>query len=129
MFVSPHYKLLPPASLQAYLRLSVALFNSFPISIFAPRNKAKQKSTRDGYDSDDSDDSLIHITVASMFQAYPSPLPKKTLKRLNTTVSAQHLKSIIYNAVSDQTVFLHPLRHYRRLDSFLTQFWQVPAVG
>jgi ubiquitin-protein ligase E3 C len=115
VFVSPHYKLLPPVTFQTYLELSVALINSFPHSILDPPSKdrgAKLKSahysafTSVGYDSDDSD---VQVVAVTNFQTLPPlPIPKvddKTLKRLNTIVSPQHLKSITQIAISDRTLF------------------------
>lgn len=122
MFVSSHYKLQSPFSFQTYLQLSVALLNSFPPSMFEPPKKdrsAKLKSSRDStfsggaYDSDDSENAHIHVTAVSTFHSFPplsTFLPKvddKTLKRLNVIVSSQHLKSVIYNAMSDRSVFPH----------------------
>lgn len=110
MFFSPHYKLLSPESFRIYLHLFVALFNSFPPSVIDPPNKDRKPKTAraftvGGYDSDDSE-----VTAVSTFQPlYTPPIspPKvddKTLKRLNTILSVQHLKSIIYAAMPDRNV-------------------------
>ena len=118
MFFSPHYKLLSPVSFRTYLHLCVALFNSFPSSIIDPPNKDRKQKTAaftvGGYDSDDSE--VDQVTAISTFQPLSTPISPtkiddKTLKRLNTILSAQHLKSVIYTAIPDRTV-LPQLIHY-----------------
>lgn len=114
MFVSPHYNHLPSAAFRTYIQLSLSLINSFPHSTLRPPHKdksEKQKAARSSafsgdYDSDYSDGPIISMTTLSTSQAISLPtVDEKTLKRLNTIVGAQHLKSIVRIATSDPTAF------------------------
>lgn len=101
MFVSPHYSLLPPPALQTYLKLSACLLNAFPPSLLNPPGKEKKRA--DAYDSEDD----VRVSVVSSFEI-PLSVPKiddKTLKRLQSIISIQHITTLINAAQSRSNLF------------------------
>lgn len=119
MFVSPHYKLLPPEAFNTYLQLSVALFNSFPPAIFdttqstrSSKDATRRSSvfSRDDSESDEANVPIRVSVVSSFDMALRPPLPvtkidDKTLKRLNTIISAQHIFNVTHIAQSEPAHF------------------------
>lgn len=133
MFLSPHYKLLPPPSFETYLELSIGLFNVLPPSLFeskegdkrgsksSKQNSATSAWNRDGYNSDGSDGPSTRVSVVASFDIVPPPpIPKidnKTLTRLSNIVSAQHLGSLIHTIQSKPSLFPYLINYLFALES------------
>lgn len=126
LFISPQYKLLTTSSFQAYLLLSAALFKSFPPTLFdgpkRVRNGTEHKSAHSlfGYDSDENDELPIHDSIVSPSGNLPHPpllkLDKKTLKRLQTIASPQHLSNLILTAQSKHALLPSLITYLFSLD-------------
>ncbi|KAF9456890.1 hypothetical protein BDZ94DRAFT_1274548 [Collybia nuda] len=98
VFVTPRYKLLPPNALGAYLTLITNLLNGTPAQTLNPAPPKSSKSLNSVYDSDsDADSSSIRVSIVSSFTPLPvvQKLDAKTLKRLNTLYSAQHIAALL----------------------------------
>ena len=123
MFLSPQYKTLPPPALSTYLRLSISLFNDFPVD-FVPSKyqgvttttKRKASLNKDSSDSDSNDGTSTRVTVVDKFStALPlQPLPQiddKTIKRFQNVLAPPHLTSIISATRSNPTLFPHLIQY------------------
>ncbi|GBE82990.1 HECT-domain-containing protein [Sparassis latifolia] len=94
-FMPPRYEKLPARSFDTYLQLTAALMNSLPTQALEPPEK-KQETSSHWADGDDADDEP-RVSVVSSFDA-KLQLPQldgRTLKRLQTLPSPQHLNSLL----------------------------------
>ncbi|KAF9816031.1 hypothetical protein IEO21_04206 [Rhodonia placenta] len=101
MFTPPRYAKLPATALDTYLQLIAMLMNALPTRALEPP-LPKQDPARSWADDDDDSDneSTPQVTVVTSFDMNPAPPPlpqldKRTLTRLQTYPSVQHLTSLL----------------------------------
>ncbi|PPQ89897.1 hypothetical protein CVT25_004840 [Psilocybe cyanescens] len=126
-FVSPNYKALPPAAFGTYLALSAGLLNSFPETLFTPKEggakTTKKKRARaragtrrgGGYASDSSDEPRGSTTRVSVVSSFTSPaqeppqqpisIDDKTRNRLHKMTAAPHLTALISSTQTRASLF------------------------
>ncbi|KAF9543333.1 HECT-domain-containing protein [Agrocybe pediades] len=121
MFISPQYKVLPTPAFNTYLKLSIALFYTFPVNLFKPPSKAKKQSSTNkpgpsrrraggGDESDSSEGPSTRVAVVSEFTSTIPQLPlpnidDKTRKRLEKIISAAHLGTLISASRNKSSLF------------------------
>ncbi|PSR73718.1 hypothetical protein PHLCEN_2v10437 [Hermanssonia centrifuga] len=96
-FAPPRYNALTVEALTAYLRLTTEILNTLPTHALEPpkTDTSVQQSWGDVYDSED--DSPTQVEVVSSFapKPYLPELDNKTLTRLQTLPSPNHLNSLL----------------------------------
>jgi ubiquitin-protein ligase E3 C len=98
MFISPHYKLLPPPAFTTYLQISTSLINGIPLSVFKPPATTGKISSKtlvhEKFDSDSNHAPILPLVVDD-----------KTTKRLQNVIAAPHLMSLISTTQSEPSLF------------------------
>lgn len=112
MFASPHIPRLPSQAVGTYIKFLAALVNSLPVNALDPDAATKKRTTqphtvRDDGDSDSDDGRGITVTTVSSFNEAPLPkLDSRTVKRLGSIPSANHLTTLFTIASRSDTILL-----------------------
>ncbi|KAI0771097.1 HECT-domain-containing protein [Trametes elegans] len=103
-FMPPRYSVLPPTAFSTYLQLAARLMNALPTHALEPREN-KPGTAKNWADEDDEEESETQVSVVVSFEP-KQPLPQideKTLKRLQTLPSSDHIASLL-RAAQNQTL-------------------------
>lgn len=112
MFASPHISRLPPKAVGAYLKFLSALMNTLPVNALDPAAATKKRFTqshvmRDDVDSDSDGGPSTTVTMVASFNEPPLPkLDPKTVKRLGSVPSTNHITALFNVASKSDTVLL-----------------------
>ncbi|KAF9445554.1 HECT-domain-containing protein [Macrolepiota fuliginosa MF-IS2] len=115
MFASPQLPRFPSQAVGTYIKLLASLMNSLPVNALDPDAAAKKRSAQSQIlqvdpDSDSEDghgQTIITVTTVSSFSESPLPkLDSRTLKRLGSIPSANHITTLFTAASKSDTVLL-----------------------
>jgi ubiquitin-protein ligase E3 C len=93
-FTPPRYTKIPVAAFEAYVSLLTTILDALPVNALEPPSVSSSKSWSNEADSDDGSTRVEIVESFSKREPLPN-LDPKTLKRLQTLTSDDHLKTLL----------------------------------